>query len=80
MRTQVARWGNSLAVRLPRQVTDAAGLVEGSAIDVAVDEGGTVRIRAARPKYTLEELLAPITPENIPDEIFDDRRKGEELI
>lgn len=33
---QVAKWGNSLAVRLPQSVVDALGLREGDQIDVHV--------------------------------------------
>ncbi len=79
MRTQVAKWGNSLAVRLPRNVSQAAGLVEGSAIEIAVDDGVVV-IRAARPKYTLTDLIKGITPENLHEEILDDAPRGEERI
>jgi antitoxin MazE len=33
---QVAKWGNSLAVRLPRSVVQALGLKEGDSIDIHV--------------------------------------------
>ncbi len=33
---QVAKWGNSLAVRLPQAVVDALGLKEGDQIDIQV--------------------------------------------
>ncbi len=79
MRTQIAKWGNSLALRLPRQVAEAAGLGAGAAVDLDV-VGGVVHIVPARPRYTLEELLAGITPENLPTEIFDDGPQGEELL
>ncbi|MBF0373577.1 MAG: AbrB/MazE/SpoVT family DNA-binding domain-containing protein [Alphaproteobacteria bacterium] len=78
MRTQIARWGNSLAVRLPRQVADDAGLTEGATVDLDVADG-VVRVIPARRVYTLDELLAGITPDNIP-ESFDDGPKGRELL
>jgi antitoxin MazE len=37
MRTEIARWGNSLAVRLPKQVLEQAGLAEGVAVELVVD-------------------------------------------
>jgi antitoxin MazE len=36
MTMQVAKWGNSLAVRLPSTVVDALGLKEGDEIDIKV--------------------------------------------
>ncbi len=79
MNTQVARWGNSLAVRLPRQVADAAGLAEGTTVELEVTDG-VIRLVPTRRRYSLDELLARITPENLPDESFDDRPHGRELL
>lgn len=80
MRMQVAKWGNSLAVRLPRQIVETAGIGEGTVLDVQVGSDGEVRLSRAKPRYTLEELLAGITPDNLPDEVFDDAPRGEEPI
>jgi antitoxin MazE len=78
MKTQIARWGNSLAVRLPKQVAESAGLDEGSAVEIDVVDG-VVRVTSARPVYSLTQMLAQITPDNIP-ESFDDRPRGNELL
>lgn len=43
---QVARWGNSLAIRLPKAVVEALGLKEGDSIDVEV--AGSRRLDVAR--------------------------------
>ena len=51
---QVARWGNSLAVRLPRSVVDALGLKEGDNIEIQVAGRRTFEIERAP---TLKELL-----------------------
>lgn len=61
METHVARWGNSLALRIPRAVADRL----------------VMRARDAKP--TLEELLAGITPDNLP-ESFDVRPVGKEAL
>ena len=52
---QVARWGNSLAVRLPKAVVDALKLKEGDEIEIVV--AGTRRFEIARDK-SREEALA----------------------
>ena len=78
MRTEIARWGNSLAVRLPKQVLEQAGLSEGVPVEMVV-ESGTVVIRPARARYDIDKLIAGITPENLP-ESFDDAPMGRELL
>ena len=62
MEASVMKWGNSLAVRLPKQVAAEARFQQGDRIRLEVDEAGTVRIKRAFP--TLDELVAQITPEN----------------
>lgn len=60
---QMVRWGNSLAVRIPKNVADEARLAEGDKLVIEVASPGKVEIRAVdRP--TLDELIAKITPEN----------------
>ncbi len=61
--TQVAKWGNSLALRLPKSVAREARLDEGDTVDVSVDDGSIV-IRASRPRYTLNQLVDRITSRN----------------
>jgi len=52
---RVAKWGNSLAVRLPTAVTDALGLKEGD--DIEIDVAGA-RLLEVRGKPAPRELLA----------------------
>ena len=79
MRTEIARWGNSLAVRLPRPITDRMSIAEGTAVELEVEDGRLV-IRPSTPRFELDELLAGITPDNLPDESFDDVARGRELL
>lgn len=51
---QIAKWGNSLAVRLPAIVVEALGLKEGD--DIEIDVVGSHAIEIAR-KPTPKELL-----------------------
>jgi len=64
MKTQLAKWGNSLAVRIPKPVVAAAKLKAGDDLEVDVDEAGSVSIRKQQLRPTLEELVRGITPEN----------------
>ena len=67
MTTQVAKWGNSLGLRLPRSVAQEAQIGDGDTVDVVV-EGGAIVIRPARARYSLDELVAGITKANRHDE------------
>jgi len=62
--TRLVRWGNSLAIRLPKGVVEEARLSEGAALTVNVAAGGHVTIKKSEPELTLEALVARITPEN----------------
>jgi antitoxin MazE len=42
---QVAKWGNSLAVRLPASVVEALSLKEGDDIEIELADGRTFGIR-----------------------------------
>ena len=64
MKTQLAKWGNSLAVRIPKHVALAAKLETGDELEVEADGPGRVRIRKPKQKPTLEPLVRRITFEN----------------
>jgi antitoxin MazE len=69
MKVKVARWGNSLAVRLPKRLADDLGLAPGKTIDLEKD--GTRLVMEASPprnvpKYQLEELLSQVKPGSAP--------------
>lgn len=58
MKTRVQKWGNSLAIRIPKVLADDAGLREDAPVELELDLG-ELRIRALeKPLYTLDELLA----------------------
>ena len=61
--TQIAKWGNSLGLRLPKSVALEADVDEGDTVDVSVRNGAIV-IRPSRPTYSLERLVGQITSRN----------------
>jgi antitoxin MazE len=61
--TQIARWGNSLGLRLPKAVALEARIGEGDTVEMSVKDGEIV-LRAARPAYSLRDLVDKITPRN----------------
>ena len=70
MTTRVQKWGNSLALRIPKSFAQEVNLDQGTEVELSLDNGKLIiqRVKEENP-YTLEELLAGITDENIHDEI-----------
>jgi antitoxin MazE len=68
MRTRVQKWGNSLALRIPKAFALEVGLSEDREVDLSVQRGCLV-VEPPAPSYTLEELLAGVRPSNLHGEI-----------
>jgi antitoxin MazE len=67
MKVEFLKWGNSLALRVPKAFAQEMGASVGKAANMEVREGKLI-VEVAKPRrkrrYTLEELVAGITPEN----------------
>ncbi len=63
MYAAVSKWGNSLAVRLPKTITEDAKLQEGTEITIMIERDMVV-MRKAKPRYTLAELVEQTKPEH----------------
>ena len=81
MRMRVSKWGNSLAVRLPKAAVESLQVHEGEPVDLSI-EGDSLVIRAPGPRYTLEGLVAQMRPENQPETLDDASSppKGREVL
>lgn len=66
MQVQVAKWGNSLGLRIPKEVAAKVGLAEGSRVDLRA-EGSTIVISIDRPVYSLADLLEVEGAESLKD-------------
>jgi antitoxin MazE len=62
-RAQVVKWGNSLAVRIPKAVAEEARMQEGDAVVIKAAKNRIELLRTEKIP-TLKELVAKITPEN----------------
>lgn len=78
MKTTIQKWGNSLAVRIPRPFAEEIHLQENTTVDLTIRSGKLV-IVPAEPVVTLESLVEQITNENRHDEIETGRRVGNEV-
>jgi antitoxin MazE len=78
--TQIVKWGNSLAIRLPQPVAEEAGVGEG---DPVVVEAVNRRIQLRTDKRripSLQELVAQIAPENRYAAVETGRARGHENV
>ena len=69
MKTTAQKWGNSLAVRVPKSVALQVGLKAKDDLEIEVQEGNVVLKPHLRRIYRLEDLVKRITPKNVHGEI-----------
>ena len=77
MRTRAQKWGNSLAVRIPKAIADQAGVREDDEVEIQVT-AKVIRMRVRRREPVLSELVRQITPDNLHGETDFGRRKERE--
>jgi antitoxin MazE len=65
MRLRVQKWGNSLALRIPKPFADEARVRQGSMVDLSLARGRLVAVLVTREEWTLERLLAGVTRKNL---------------
>ena len=69
MKVQVRKWGNSLAVRIPKAFAADLGVAQDSSVELSVENGCLLIRPSVAPKYALEALLASVAPANLHNEI-----------
>ena len=69
MKTKVQKWGNSLAVRIPKSFASETSLEPDTEVDLSLVEGNLVITPVTKPSYSLEQLLAGVTEQNIHAEV-----------
>lgn len=79
MEGHIRKWGNSPALRIPVAVMSEAGLEIDTPVRVFVEAGRVVIERSTQVHYSLEELVAGITPENVHGEVDFGEPVGKEI-
>ena len=69
MRTRVQKWGNSLALRIPKSFATEVGLQRETSVEVSLADGKLLITPVAKPMPTLKQLLAKVTKENLHHEV-----------
>ena len=79
MKSSIQKWGNSLAIRIPKSFANEIHLAQGSEIDITL-HGNKLQIEPIKEKKTtLKQLLGEITDDNIHDEIDTGDSVGKEV-
>ncbi len=78
MRTRIQKWGNSLALRIPKALALEANLENDAVVELVLVEGQLVVRPATKPQWTLEELLSGVTQDNMHHEIATGLAVGKE--
>ena len=69
MKTTAQKWGNSLAIRVPKSIAQQAGLKVKDDLDIEVRKGVLVLRPHLRRVYRLEDLVKLMTPRNVHKEL-----------
>ena len=69
MKTRIQKWGNSLALRIPKSFATEVGLQRETSVEISLANGKLVITPVAEPKPTLKQLLAKVTKENLHHEV-----------
>jgi len=79
MRTKVQKWGNSLALRIPKAFALDAQLENNSVVEVSLVEGQIVIKPISPQRWSLDQLLSGVTSDNIHREIDTGIAVGDEV-
>ena len=79
MQAKIQKWGNSLALRIPKAFAVDTHLGNNSLVEISVVDGQIIVKPVVKTDWTLEELLAGITKENIHREVETGMATGNEI-
>ena len=65
MKARIQKWGNSLALRIPKSFAAHSRIEQGSVVDLSLDNGRMIVEAAKEQEYSLEELLGRVTKNNL---------------
>ena len=79
MRARVQKWGNSLAVRIPKSIALESQLGQNTLVEMSLEAGKIVLVPLAPAELTLDQLLEGVTPDNLHHEIETGEAVGHEV-
>lgn len=78
VRSKIQKWGNSLAVRVPKAFASELGIDDGTAVELSIDQDRLLVIPALTKARTLARLMAKVNPENMHAEVTTGAAVGRE--
>lgn len=78
MKTKIQKWGNSLGVRLPKNITEQKALKEGLGVSVVIKNDQIV-IEPVEDELSLESMMSKVSVDNIHDETDWKEVRGNEI-
>lgn len=69
MKATIQKWGNSLALRIPKSFATHSKIQQGSVVDLSLDNGRMIVEPTKEEEYSLQDLLARVTKENLHAEV-----------
>ncbi|MDW7651220.1 MAG: AbrB/MazE/SpoVT family DNA-binding domain-containing protein [Bacillota bacterium] len=79
MRVKVQKWGNSIALRIPKSFANQTSIKLGSLVDLSIHDGKLIIEPLNQPEYDLKTLISEVKETNIHKEYLADKPKGREL-
>lgn len=79
MKTRIQKWGNSLALRIPKSFAQEVGFESSSPVDILLEDGKLIVVPEAGSRFLLEELLQQVTKDNLHDEVRTGTPVGKEI-
>lgn len=79
MRTKIQKWGNSLALRIPKGFAQHSNLENNSEVDIHLEDRQIIIKPVIRENKTLENLLAGVNENNIHSEVETGSAEGNEM-
>lgn len=79
MQTKIKKWGNSLALRIPKSFALNANLRQDKLVDISIDKEKIIITPIGEKEYSLDDLLAGVSEDNLHDEIDTGAPVGKEI-
>lgn len=79
MQTKIKKWGNSLALRIPKLLALDANLKLNKVVDISIDKGSIIITPIDEKEYSLKKLLEGVTKNNLHEEFDTGAPVGKEI-
>jgi len=79
MRIKIQKWGNSMALRIPKSFADQVSIKLGSSVDLSIQDGKIIIEPLKTEEYDLKLLVDAINEANLHNEYMIDEPRGKEI-